>query len=463
MSPNEGPLVTASALPEGRLALLGLGVENRALAAWLAAHDRTFTICDANPACSAAGQEWAPAVDTWHLGEDYLRDLHQFDVAFRSPGIHALHPLLVDARESSTIVTSQTQLFLERCPAFVVGVTGTKGKGTTAAMLASILRAAGRACRLAGNIGIPPVRFLDELNSADLVILELSSFQLQDLTRSPDAAIILAIDVDHLDVHADRGEYVEAKTSVCRFHTPDAWVVCAGDDDTARSVARLGPSRPVTATASSSVPTTGTWIEDDMIRWCTDQEDRSLASVEAIGVRGLHNVANACVASAAAVLLGVEAYQIETGLRSFTPLPHRLEEVGTIDGVLFVNDSLATTPVAAAAAIEAYDDRPLVVISGGASKNAEYEALGRALAQHATAIVLLGEEGQRIADAAALAGYQGPVATAAGMEIAVGVARRLVPAGGVVLLAPGCASFGMFRDYAERGEIFRQVVAGLLP
>jgi UDP-N-acetylmuramoylalanine--D-glutamate ligase len=463
MSPSEGFLVTKNEVPEGRLALLGLGVENRALAAWLAVHNRTFTICDANPACSAANEKWVSAVDTWNLGEDYLQDLHEFDVVFRSPGIPALHPLLVELRRSSTLVTSQTQLFLERCPAFVVGITGTKGKGTTATMLASILSAASRDCRLAGNIGIPPVGFLDELNSSDIVILELSSFQLQDLTRSPDAAIVLAIDVDHLDVHADRAEYVEAKTSVCRFHGSENWAVCVGDDDTASRVANRGQSRLVTATASSLVPTTGTWIEDGMIRWCSDQENRSLASVEAIGVRGLHNVANACVASAAAVLLGTEAQQIEAGLRSFNPLPHRLEEVSTVDGVLFVNDSLATTPVAAAAAIEAYNDRPLVVITGGASKKAEYEALGRALAQHATAVVLLGEEGQRIADAAALAGYQGPVAIAAGMEIAVGVARRLVPAGGVVLLAPGCASFGMFRDYAERGEIFRDVVAGLSP
>ncbi len=452
--------VDTKILSQGRIALLGLGVENRALAAWLANHGCSFTICDENPACRDTSDPWSTAVEAWHLGERYLEDLDRFDILYRSPGMYALHPLLAAARRTETMVTSQTQLFLDNCPASVVGVTGTKGKGTTAAMLASVLHAAGRPVRLAGNIGTPPMTFLDELDPNETVILELSSFQLQDLNRSPTASIVLPIDTDHLDVHRDRAEYVEAKRSICRFQGGNDWVVFSSDNATARQVAGLSAGKQISSTATSSIPDRGTWVEDGFIRW-RDRDIQSLTPVEAIPVRGRHNLVNASAASAAAALLGVSPAQIEAGLRAFTPLPHRLEEVATIDGVLFVNDSLGTTPVAAAAALEAYADRSLVAIVGGASKKTDYEPLGQALARHAHAIVLLGEEGPRIAEAAQAAGYAGAVAQAAGMEIAVGVARRLAPSDGVVVLAPGCASFGMFENYAARGIAFRDAVAQL--
>ena len=205
------------ALQDRRLALLGLGVENQALGRWLASRGLGFAVCDADPARRLDGAPWKEAVRDWRLGPGCFDRLHDFDLIFRSPGIPSLRPELEQARRRGTEVSSQTALFLERCPAPVIGITGTKGKGTTASLLDSILRREpGLSPHLGGNIGIPPVGFLDDLSAADVVVLELSSFQLQDLDRSPHGAVILPVTLDHLDYHASRAEYVEAKAAICR-------------------------------------------------------------------------------------------------------------------------------------------------------------------------------------------------------------------------------------------------------
>ena len=457
----------SSSVSDSQVALVGLGVENRALAGWLAHHGNRFSVCDADPQCQdrirsdPGAAAWVSAVDHWQLGEQYLQGLGAFDVLYRSPGVWARHPRLMDAQQSGSLISSQTQLFLDLCPVLVIGITGTKGKGTTATMLATILTRAEMPHRLAGNIGIPPISFLDELDSQEVIVLELSSFQLQDLTRSPQGAIVLPIDTDHLDVHADRYEYVEAKRSISRFQTASDWVVVAAESETAVNVTGSSKARRLLAGGSAPTKDEGTWVYDDQILCRIDGQERVVAPVEALSMRGRHNLGNACAASAAAILLGAKTEQIEAGLRAFEPLPHRLEEVDTVGGVLFVNDSLGTTPESSAAAIDTYADRPLVAIVGGSSKGAQYDVLGDALARRATALVLLGDEGPRIAESAHRSGFQGAVAQAIGMEIAVEVARRLTPEGGVVLLAPACASFGMFRDYAQRGEAFRQAVKQL--
>lgn len=459
-SPTASPETTPD-LPDGRLALLGLGVENRALATWLAHRGRQFTVCDANPDLDVADVTWRSAVVDVRLGADYLDDVQDFDLLFRSPGLHALNPQLSAARAAGVLVSSQTQVFLDCCSAFVVGVTGTKGKGTTASLLASILVASGRPHVLAGNIGIPPIGLVDDLAATQIVVLELSSFQLQDLTRSPQAAIILPVGVDHLDVHASRDEYVQAKSAICRYQKPDAWVVAAAECETAQRLAATSAGRRIDSTSLDHLPGDGVCVADDQIQWWAGGHHAAIAPVDAVPLRGRHNLANACAAVAAARLLGVPDAQIEAGLRSFEPLPHRLEEVDTIGGVLYVNDSLGTTPVAASAAIDAYADRPLAVIVGGSSKGADYEPVGRALAGNSCGLVLLGEEGPKIAAAAQLAGYGGPVTRATDMMGAVNAAQSCVEGGGVVLLAPGCASFGMFKDYADRGAAFRQAVRAL--
>ena len=448
------------ALQDRRLALLGLGVENQALGRWLASRGLGFAVCDADPARRLDGAPWKEAVRDWRLGPGCFDRLHDFDLIFRSPGIPSLRPELEQARRRGTEVSSQTALFLERCPAPVVGITGTKGKGTTASLLDSILRREpGLSPHLGGNIGIPPVSFLDDLSAADVVVLELSSFQLQDLDRSPHGAVILPVTLDHLDYHASRAEYVEAKAAICRCQDRGDWVVSNAGDATAGELAARSPGRSLGFRAAPPLEGDGCWSEGGEIRWREDGRVESLAAVSDLRLRGTHNLANACAAAGAARLCGASAAAVGQGLSAVESLPHRLEEVAERGGVLFVNDSLATTPEAAAAGLAAYAGRPVVLIAGGASKGGTFEGLGTAIARSAAALVTLGEEGPAIAAAARAAGFRGPAAAdCPSMEAAVRRAAGLAPAGGVVLLSPGCASFGMFSDYAARGEAFRTAI-----
>ena len=449
-----------SALRGRRPALLGLGVENQALGRWLAGRGIGFAVCDADPARRLDGPPWEEAVREWRLGPGCFDRLDDFDLLFRSPGIPARRPELESARRRGAALSSQTELFLQLCPAPVAGVTGTKGKGTTASLLDSILRQApGLSPRLGGNIGIPPISFLDDLAAADVVVLELSSFQLQDLDRSPPGAVILPVTRDHLDYHADLREYVEAKASICSRQAAGDWVVASADDATAGELAARSPGRAFGFRAGRPPEGDGCWSEGGEILWRDGGRVERLAPVSDLRLRGRHNLANACAAAAAARLCGAPADAVGPGLSAFEGLPHRLEEVGQRGGVLFVNDSLATTPEAAAAGLQAYAGRPVVLIAGGASKGARFEELGAALARSAAALVTLGEEGPAIAAAARTAGFSGPVAAdCPSMERAVRRAAELAPAGGVVLLSPGCASFGMFAGYAARGEAFRAAV-----
>ena len=446
-----------TALQGRRLALLGLGVENQALGRWLASRGLGFAVCDADPAQRLDGPPWKEAVREWRLGPGCFDRLDDFDLLFRSPGIPARRPELERARRRGAEVSSQTELFLERCPAPVIGITGTKGKGTTASLLDSILRQApGLSPRLGGNIGTPPIGFLDDLTAADVVVLELSSFQLQDLDRSPRGAVVLPVTRDHLDYHADRREYVEAKASICSRQAAGDWVVSSADDATAGEISARSPGRAFGFRAGGPLEGDGCWSEEGGILWREGGRVETLAPVSDLRLRGRHNLANACAAVAAARLCGAPPESVGPGLSALEGLPHRLEEVGERGGILFVNDSLATTPEAAAAGLEAYAGRPVVLIAGGASKGARFEGLGAAIARSAAALVTLGEEGPAIAAAARAAGFSGPLAgDCPSMEAAVQRAAGLAPAGGVVLLSPGCASFGMFTGYAARGEAFR--------
>lgn len=448
-----------ASLKASRPALLGFGVENQSLGRWLAAHGIRFSVCDTDAEPGADASEWGDHVREWRLGPQAFDRLTDFDCLFRSPGIPARRPELAHAAARGVVLTSQTELFLEHCPATVVGITGTKGKGTTASLLATILASApGVHCRLGGNIGTPPVSFLDELMPADIVLLELSSFQLQDLRRSPQAAVILPVATDHLDYHADRDEYVAAKGAICRFQESDNWVIASRECQTATALAASGAGVRISYSTAGILDGDGCWVEAGRIWWRQGAEVEALGAVEAVRLKGQHNLGNACAAATAARRLGVPASAITAGLGAFGGLPHRLEEIGERQGVLYVNDSLATTPEAAAAGLQAYAGRPVAIIAGGSSKGADFTLLGAAIARYATALVTLGAEGPVIAEAARAAGFTGAIAVGTSMGEAVAAATGALAAGGVVLLSPGCASFGMFASYAERGDVFRRTI-----
>ena len=441
-------------LHQRRIALLGLGVENRALAHFLHARQIPFAVCDVrDPATPVEG------VQQWRIGEGYLDDLTDFDLLFRTPGLPTLDPRLCAAQCCGVEVSSQTRLFLQLCPAPVLGITGTKGKGTTTALLYALLETDPSARVFSGgNIGRPPLEFIDELQATDRVVLELSSFQLQDLDQSPHIAVVLSVTEDHLDYHADRDEYVAAKKPVCRYQTPDDILIVNRDCPTARTFADESPAAYwAFSTTTPSVP--GAWIADGQL-WacCPRAQPIAICPVPDIPLRGQHNWSNVVAAVAGALAFGAPATHFAEAIRAFTGLPHRLEYVAERDGVTYYNDSLATTVDAACAAIQAFD-APLLLIAGGASKGADFSALGTAIAEaNVRAVLLIGQEASRIAAAVQRAGAGEIVHCCRDLAQALDTARHLAQAGDVVLLSPACASFDQFSSYAERGDLFKRLV-----
>ena len=451
---SSGPKESSAALHQRRIALLGLGVENRALARFLHARQIPFAVCDAcDPTIPVEG------VQQWRIGEGYLDDLTDFDLLFRTPGLPTLDPRLCEARRCGVEVSSQTRLFLQLCPAPVLGITGTKGKGTTTALLHALL-ATDSAARVfsGGNIGRPPLEFIDELQATDRVVLELSSFQLQDLDQSPHIAVVLSVAEDHLDYHADRAEYVDAKKPVCRYQTPGDILIVNRDCTTARTFADESPAAHwAFSTTTSSIP--GAWIADGQL-WacCPGAQPIVICPVADLSLRGQHNWGNAAAAVAGALAFGAPATHFAEALRTFAGLPHRLEYVAERDGVTYYNDSLATTVDATCAAIRAFD-APLLLIAGGASKGGDFSALGTAIAEaNVRAALLIGQEAPRIAAAVQRAGSGQIVHCCRDLPQALDIARQLAQLGDVVLLSPACASFDQFASYADRGDLFKRLI-----
>lgn len=446
-----------------RIALLGLGLENRALARFLYSKGISFSVCDARePAdLEVFQQECGEAVEEWHLGATYLDSLSSFEVIFRTPGISALHPALKSARARGARVTSQTRIFAELCPAPILGVTGTKGKGTTVSLIAEILRGRpGRRLYLGGNIGLPPIAFLDEVKPDDLVVLELSSFQLMDWDRSPSIALVLGIAQDHLDYHASLEEYVEAKRAIARYQKADDYLIVNQDCQRARRFAEASQAQ-ILAFSTTAEVARGSWVEDGQL-WLRrlDGTKEWICPTAEIPLRGRHHQANAAAAAAAAAVAGAERDWIAAGLRRFSGLEHRLERVGEFGGVAYYNDSLATTPESAIAALEAFDE-PVILIAGGSSKGADFAALGATIARRRVkAVILIGQEAPRLQAAIEQAGnFTGElVMGCTSMAAAVAAARARARPGEVVLLSPACASFDLFSNYRERGEEFKRLV-----
>jgi UDP-N-acetylmuramoylalanine--D-glutamate ligase len=449
--------VTLDELKERRIALLGFGVENRALGQFLTERAIDFSVCDIAPSVSLRSQ-W-PQVSTWHLGPTYLEDLSHYDLLFRTPGLPNLHPSLQEARLQGGEVSSQMKLFFALCPCPILGITGTKGKGTTTTLLENLLKN-GQSKRVfsGGNIGRPPISFLENLRHDDLAVLELSSFQLQDIEQSPSIALALSITQDHLDHHATRDEYVEAKKNIGRYQVPSDTLITHADCITSRSLTAESVARQWSFSTRESVEC-GAWVENGLIRLRLPENDPiTICRTDEVSVPGRHNWENICAAISAAAVAGASPELMRTAIIAFRGLPHRLEFIGERNEIAYYNDSLATTPDAACAALRSFS-RPVILIAGGASKGADFTPLGETIASASMrAVILLGAEGTRIEQAMRVAGYQGAmIANCTSLEKAVSSARELAQTGDLILLSPACASFDMFANYKERGDLFKKL------
>lgn len=393
-------------------------------------------------------------------GENYLDGLGQFDLIVRSPGIKISELEKFAPREK---ITSQTKLFFDLTPTKnIIGVTGTKGKGTTSTLVYEMLKEAGFEAFLGGNIGVPPFEFLEKLTSDSWVVLEMSSFQLLDLTVSPHIAVMLMVTSEHLDYHKDTAEYIEAKRNILKHQLPGDFAVI-NRDYPASNESDINTDGQVFYISREREVEEGCFALGNQIILRAKGNDLPIIDTRELLLKGDHNHENACAAVMAAYLAGVRVNAITAVLRSFKGLEHRLELVGTINGVEYYNDSFSTTPETAIAAIEAFKNSEILIL-GGSSKNSDFTELGEVIGkrENIKAIIGIGEEWPRIKEK--ILGLKSDVIVLDGattMNQIVVAASKIAEPGDIVLLSPACASFGMFQNYKDRGNQFREEVSAL--
>jgi UDP-N-acetylmuramoylalanine--D-glutamate ligase len=432
------------------VAVWGTGREGRAAVTAIAKHEpsRLIAVDDsANYLATDWDQELAPLAG----GEHAQAALYTADVVIRSPGVPLTHPFLAELRQRGVTVTSGSALWMAAHADRTVGVTGSKGKSTTSSLISHLLAAVGKPNAYGGNIGIP----LLDLPESDLYVLELSSYQCADLTESPRVAVVTSLFPEHLDSHGSEQNYYRDKLNLLGYG-PELIVVNAEDErlrGEIRTVIDRNGFPPVPAAAEDS----RFRVEDGTV-FCSDEP---LFPRSALALKGRHNERNLSVALAVLDGMGVDVVGqrevLEAAVRSFGGLPHRLTEIEDPSGLTFVDDTLSTSPYSAMHAIEAYENRPLTVLVGGADRGLDYTPLRDFLASRTLTVIGLPDSGPRIL--AEFADLPGITAYAAeDLPDAVRIAREVTPAGGVVLLSPAAPSYGRFRNFEHRSEVFTQAV-----
>lgn len=428
------------------IAIVGFGAEGQAAHEYLSAQGHTITICDLSADIEA------PAGVATQLGPDYLDNLDRFDSIVRSAGIAPHKILAVNPTVEEKIITV-IGIFLRDCPTKnVIGVTGTKGKGTTSTLITKMLEADTKHVKLGGNIGLPPLSFIHELTPESWVVLELSSFQLIDLKQSPHIAVCLMVVSEHMDWHADLLEYYDAKSQLFKFQTADDIAIFNPnyESSTAIAGASVGTKIPYLQAPGAQVIDTSIVIADQTV--CQTSEIKLL---------GAHNWQNVCAAITAVWQVTQNIDAIRSVLTTFTGLEHRLEFVRERDGIKYYDDSFGTTPETAIVAMQAFSE-PKVVILGGSDKGASYDDMAAAVKNsNVRHVVLIGQQADRIQAALERVGYQDFSAGGSAMEDIVHEANNNAEAGDIVLLSTGCASFGLFKNYKDRGNQFKATVSGL--
>lgn len=449
------------------IAVLGLSTEGKDTVKFLHQRGATITCCDRRTKedLGEIYEELSGFGVSFQLGEGYLNHLNAFEALVRTPGMSPRLPELIEYRESGGEITSLTRIFFAECRAPIIGITGTKGKGTTSTLIAEMLKAGGKTVHLGGNVGTPLLSRVDTIRPNDWIVLELSSFQLEDLTQSPHIAVVLRTTQEHLanfdtlatNFHPTIEAYVDAKKSIVRYQTEKDIAVANKDDPTARLFAR--ETRAKRYFFSVSDASADAYVAGHAVYLRTDSGTQKLCDRVSVKLRGDHNLENIAAASLAARAAGVSYDALKKAAVSFSGLEHRLEIVRVFGGVTYVNDTFSTVPETTIAAIKSFDE-PLILILGGSEKGSDFTQMGREIVKsRIRSLIVIGDMTGRILDAVNRAGYNGKRITGLGtMRDIVQTAAREAQSGDVVVLSPACASFDMFNNYKERGKLFKEEV-----
>ena len=444
-----------NSLKDKKIAVLGLGVSNRPLVRLLLEYGCDVVGCDKTPRdkLDAEVLELENAGCKLRVGEDYLEGV-EADILFRTPGMHPANPAIEALRRRGAAVTSEMEVFFEVCPCTLLAVTGSDGKTTTTTLVSEMLKAAGKTVWLGGNIGTPLLPLVRQMKATDFAVVELSSFQLMDMKRSPARAVITNLAPNHLDIHKDMAEYVDAKKNIFRYQDETGLLILNADNAITASFRGNGTTRFFSRMGKADV-----CVENGII--CRHGE--KVLPVEDILIPGVHNVEN-YMAAIAMVQGLVDDDTIRHVAKTFGGVEHRIELVRVKDGVRFYNDSIASSPSRTIAGLRSFPEK-VILIAGGYDKHIPYDVLGPEICAHVKKLFLGGATGEKIRQAVVACPEYAPetleIVDCGSFEPAVRAAAAAAKPGDVVLMSPASAAFDQFKNFMVRGDFYKKLVKEL--
>ena len=448
-----------------KVAIIGIGVSNLPLLEYFYDLNARVTIFDSKES-NQISVEAMQKIEKYGFefigGKDSLSGLKGFDIIFRSPSCMPDRPELVEAVENGAVLTSEIEMVLKLAPCKVIGVTGTEGKTTTTTLINEIVKKSGRKTYLGGNMGKPIFTKIRNIKPENIIILELSSFQLSDMDISPDISVVTNIYPDHLNVHKSYEEYREAKKNIFEYQSENGIVVLNYDNEFTREFAKEANGKVIFFSSKEKLDDGFIYDKaDGTVKYCEDGVRRHIIKKEDIKLRGIHNYENICAALAATSSIVDVDTQIKA-IEEFTGVEHRLEFVRELNNVKWYNDSIGTSPASTIAGLNSFDE-DIILLAGGSDKGLDYEEVGKTIARKVRALILTGPTSEKIENATkqALNGKSIEIYYTSNMQESVNLAKDIAKAGDVVLLSPASASFDLYKNFEDRGHQFKDCVNSL--
>ena len=445
-----------------KVAVIGLGVSNLPLLDYLYEKKAQVTVFDERTV-DEIPQNIITKINTYEFkysfGKNCLEKLKGFNIIFRSPSCLPTRKELQEEADRGAIVTTEVEMLMEMCPCKIIGVTGSDGKTTTTSMINAILKKAGYNTFLGGNIGTPLFTKLPEIKPDDIVVLELSSFQLMNMQVSPDIAVITNITPNHLNIHKDYQEYIDAKKNIFKNQDESGILILNYDNDITRSCAKEAKGKVIFFSSKEKLDN-GFIVDEEIIKECEDKVRKHILNTNEVILRGNHNFQNIATALAATKTL-VDTDIAVQAIKEFKPVEHRIEFIREIDGVKWYNDSASSSPTRTLSGINAFKEN-IVLIAGGYDKNLDYEPLAKPVLDKVSTLILIGQTAEKIFDAvkneADKQNKKIDIYMCDSLEQTIDIAKKTSKKGDVVLFSPASASFDMFKNFADRGEKFKNLV-----
>jgi len=469
-------------LKSSRVAVIGAGVSNTPLISLLLDASIDTTVCDkrSKEELGETAANFEKSGAKLRLGENYLDNLTE-DIIFRTPGLMPANLAINRAMEGGAVLTSEMEAFFEICPCKIIAVTGSDGKTTTTSIIAELLKNEGLTVHLGGNIGTPLLNSVDKIKPDDIAVIELSSFQLITMQRSPGIAVVTNLSPNHLDVHKDMQEYIEAKSNIFMHQKQSDRAVFNHDNEITRNYAKSAPAGEILFFSRRDKMRNGVYLKNETIYEVKEDERNELMKADDIILPGVHNIEN-YMAAFAAVTGFVSHETMRRTAKSYCGVAHRIELVRELRGVTYYNDSIASSPSRAIAGIRALSadgtaaetplptaHKKIVLIAGGKDKGIAFDDIGTEIIARVKELVLTGVAANQIRDAVKNAkGFNTPgsfgelqIHQCEEFEDAVKTASNLAEDGDIVLLSPACTSFDRFKNFEERGNKFKDIINGL--